>query len=227
VFDYSDLDRNDLPNNEYMLDIQDVSDYVNQNIGKLSKGVGVADYFENQKELVKIDEPLKNELINIYSKDKTFAKELGGIEETTGAASSGAFTGPMTTNQSLGKPSTEIKSIEETTAAGGTPQSSSTGQYTQPAIWAKDKKNWKGAAKTQYPNGEMVDIDTCTKLNNNKSAQNGKCCQGAVDNVVKTHKTNGSVISKSIYETIAKKTGRSVTDVMNIIETKIINNKPL
>jgi hypothetical protein len=49
---------------------------------------------------------------------------------------------------------------------------------------------------TAYPNGEMVDIDDCTKLNNNKVAQNGGCSQGAVDNVVKTHKTKGSVVAE-------------------------------
>jgi hypothetical protein len=117
--------------------------------------------------------------------------------------------------------------IDETTAAGGTPQSSSTGQYTQPAIWAKNKKNWKGAAKTQYPNGEFVEIDSCAKLNNNKSVQNGKCGQGAIDSVVKTKKTSDSVISKSIYETIAKKTGRTIDEVRSIIKTKMQNNKTL
>jgi len=49
---------------------------------------------------------------------------------------------------------------------------------------------------TAYPNGEMVDIDDCTKLNNNKVAQNGGCSQGAVDNVVKTTKTKDSVVSE-------------------------------
>tara|TARA_R110000796_G_scaffold252137_1_gene385319 strand:- start:15485 stop:17392 length:1908 start_codon:yes stop_codon:yes gene_type:complete len=49
---------------------------------------------------------------------------------------------------------------------------------------------------TAYPNGEMVDLDDCTKLNNNKVAQNGGCSQGAVDNVVKTRKTKGSVVAE-------------------------------
>lgn len=49
--------------------------------------------------------------------------------------------------------------------------------------------------KTAYPNGEMVSFDDCTKLNNNKVAQNGGCSQGD-DGVVKTTKTKGSVVSK-------------------------------
>ena len=50
---------------------------------------------------------------------------------------------------------------------------------------------------TQWPNGEFVELDKCTTLNNNKVAQNGGCSQGAVDNVVKTKKSKNSVISKS------------------------------
>lgn len=56
---------------------------------------------------------------------------------------------------------------------------------------------------TAYPNGEMVDIDDCTKLNNNKVAQNGGCSQGAVDNVVKTTKTKDSVVSEGFNPNVA------------------------
>lgn len=49
---------------------------------------------------------------------------------------------------------------------------------------------------TAYPNGEMVDFDDCTKLNNNKVAQNGGCSQGAIDDVVKGKKTKHSVVAK-------------------------------
>jgi len=48
---------------------------------------------------------------------------------------------------------------------------------------------------TEYPNGEMVDFDDCTKLNNNKVAQNGGCSQGD-DGVVNLTKTKDSVVSK-------------------------------
>ena len=53
----------------------------------------------------------------------------------------------------------------------------------------------KNSTSTAYPNGEMVDFDDCTKLNNNKVAQNGGCSQGAIDNVVKLKKTKDSVVS--------------------------------
>ena len=151
----------------------------------------------------------------------------------TSASSSGAFTGPLGTGKaqiSPGYSPAEIindedsiygKKIEETTtAAGGTPQSSSTGQYTQPKIWAKNKANWAASKRTQYPNGEMVEFDPCTKLNNNKSAQNGKCSQGAADKVVKTYTTPQSVISKTVYEEVAKRTGKTLEEVERIIQTK-------
>ena len=243
VFDYENLDRNELPNPAYELNAEDLTQYVNENFKTLSKGVGLG-AFNKGVDLVKMDEHLREYLAKIYNKDKEFVHLLNRVEEMTGAASSGAFTGPLggsSNGPKIDKNNTPAnalisdeeeflggKKIDETTsAAGGTPQSSSSGQYTQPAIWAKDKKNWVGNKKTQYPNGEMVEFDPCTKLNNNKSAQNGKCSQGAADNVVKTHKTKGSVISKSMYETIAKKTGKTVKEVKNIIETKVLKNKPL
>lgn len=49
---------------------------------------------------------------------------------------------------------------------------------------------------TAYPNGEMVKLDDCTKLNNNKVAQNGGCSQGD-DGVVKLSKTKGSVVAEN------------------------------
>ena len=86
---------------------------------------------------------------------------------------------------------------------------------------AKNKNNWAAAHKTQYPNGEMVHFNPCTKLNNNKVAQGGGCSQGSIDNVVTTNKTKNSVISKnSVYETIAKKTGKSISEIKKIITRK-------
>lgn len=95
-----------------------------------------------------------------------------------------------------------------------------------PKMWAKDNKNWKNSKKTMYPGGSIiqklqelmetkgvnvtdtaypaggfVELDDCTKLNNNKEAQNGGCSVGAVDKVVKTRTTKSSVISPSLSKT--------------------------
>ena len=71
--------------------------------------------------------------------------------------------------------------------------------------------------------GLLVDrpktFDDCVKYNNNDEAEKGGCSQGAVDGVVKTNKTKGSVISKeALYYEVAKKTGKSIEEVKTIIE---------
>jgi hypothetical protein len=52
--------------------------------------------------------------------------------------------------------------------------------------------------KTQWAGGEFVEFDDCTKLNNNKEAQNGGCSTGASDNVVKLRKTKSNVNAPSL-----------------------------
>lgn len=71
-------------------------------------------------------------------------------------------------------------------------------------------------SSTAYPNGEMIDIDDCTKLNNNKVAQNGGCSQGAIDNVVKTKKTKDSVVAE-----LAKRSKKSINEINSIIENDV------
>ena len=54
------------------------------------------------------------------------------------------------------------------------------------------------AAKVIAAGGEFVEFDDCTKLNNNKEAQNGGCSTGASDNVVKLRKTKSNVNAPSL-----------------------------
>jgi hypothetical protein len=296
IFDYTNHSRNELPNPDFDLDLDDIADFINDNLQTLSKGEGVQS-FEQGDDLVKIDEKLKEYLSQLYAKDGQFIKLLNRLEET-GASSAGAFTGAFSAgkpqvspgyspaeiindediiygkkiseygkhqkmsakitskvSQSVNRGKKQVDNlrssdyekdrtrinypfknddlpldkflktkakgnIEETMDACGTPQSSSSGQYTQPKVWAKNKANWAASKRTQYPHGEMVEFDPCTKLNNNKSAQNGKCSQGSVDNVVKTHTTPQSVISKTVYEEVAKRTGKTLEEVKRIIQTK-------
>lgn len=51
--------------------------------------------------------------------------------------------------------------------------------------------------KTQWVGGAFVEIDDCTKLNNNKEAQNGGCSTGSIDGVVKLKKTANNVNAPS------------------------------
>ena len=105
-FDYAEVekkyvgkDEDGYPEYEYgdfEIDRDVLERYINANLNSLSKGNGV-DSFEAGDELVKIDEPLKNELISLYDKSKSIVKVLSpnGLEEMTGAASSGSFTGAL------------------------------------------------------------------------------------------------------------------------------------
>jgi len=130
--------------------------------------------------------------------------------------------------------STHIGEVTTVTSVGG---DSGTFAYDAPVgdggkFWTAgnkmNKKSVKETSKaftdTQYPNGGFVEFDDCTKLNNNKKAQNGGCSTGVVDNVVKTKSSKNSVISDpSIYESVAKATRRTIEEVKNILSEK--NNK--
>jgi hypothetical protein len=103
-------------------------------------------------------------------------------------------------------------------------------QYDTPGGLTMDlgKKNPKTKAEKtpQWSGGEFVEQPKCSKLDNNKEAQNGGCNTGASS--LKTKKAKGSINAPSlgenkIYETIAKKTGKTINEVKRIIKSK--NNK--
>lgn len=154
-------------------------------------------------------------------------KQTGELEEMTGAASSGAFTGPMSSPVIKREIATEEEVIDETTTAA------SSGQYDANAFpnigrngEFKNEGKTPAQIKTQYPKGGFVKMGKCTKLDNGKGAENGGCSQGAIDNVVTVKGSKKSVISPSldenaIIEQIAKETGKTIDEVKNIIKTKI------
>jgi len=133
--------------------------------------------------------------------------------------------------------SSGIEEATTTVSAGG---DSGTFAYDAPAgdgsdFWTKGNKMAKkgktnevvaregkdAKTDTQWPDGQFVEFDDCVKYNNNKVAQNGGCSTGAVDNVVKTKGSKNSVISdSSIYESIAKETGRTIEEVKSVLDRK-------
>lgn len=268
--DYVGKDEDGEPEFEYGdfdIDSDVIENYVNDNLNSLSKGEGI-DALEDGVDLVKIDLPVKNELIKLYDKDKSFIKALSsineagesafdmlsrsvkkaftpqenkppktkediirmakvlsklyekpfetyyeklkahyGIEETTSAASSGAFTGPM----GLTKREMPVDADElDVPVVGETTTAASSGQYTAAAFDMKSptefsNKKPKAFKKTQYAGGAMVGFDKgCVGYNNSKKAQKGGCSQGAVDKVVKLKSTSGNVNAPSLGETSNK-----------------------
>lgn len=122
----------------------------------------------------------------------------------------------------------EEENVDETTTTA-----SVGGSYVTPKVWAKSKKDRRfkepmypggkivenNQTDTAYPGGAFVELDDCTKLNNNKKAQSGKCSQGAADGVVKQSKSKNSVVSKdALYYEVAKQTGRPISEVKEILK---------
>lgn len=147
--------------------------------------------------------------------------QSGDVTEITGAASSGAFSAPMSTDV-VKKDIMDTPIVGETTVAGA-----GNFQYDTPGGLTMDlgKSNPKTKAEktTQWAGGSFVKQPDCSKLNNNKSAQGGGCNSGASS--LKTVKTGGSINAPSlgeneIYEAIAKKTGKTIDEVKRIIQSK-------
>lgn len=152
------------------------------------------------------------------------------IEEMTSAGSSatggssGPFVGPM--GGPIKKSIVDkVPVVSEMDTTGGV------GQYDTPGGLTMDlgKSNPKSKAEKtpQWAGGSFVKQPDCSKMNNNKEAQNGGCNAGASS--LKTVKASGSVNAPSlaenkIYETIANKTGKTIEEVKLIIQSK--NNKP-
>jgi hypothetical protein len=130
------------------------------------------------------------------------------IDETTTSVSSGQYTGVSFLEPTKNEIEEKIyealstlkkKENEEEDVVDEATTTSSVGsmQYATPGFASSEffgNKGKKGKApvnkgithkKTTIPGGRFVEFDDCTKLNNNKEAQNGKCSVGAVDGVVK------------------------------------------
>jgi hypothetical protein len=150
------------------------------------------------------------------------------VDEMTSAASSGAFTpafgsGPMG-GESIKREINPPVVGETTTASAGNfqydanalPGIGRNGEF-------KNTKKSKAETTPQWAGGSFVKQPACSKMDNNKSAQNGGCNQGATS--LKTVKASGSVNAPSlaenkIFEVIATKTGKTVEEVKNIINAK-------
>lgn len=219
-FEYAEVEKNYVGKDEdgysefeyedFDVDGDVIERYVNDNLASLSKGVGM-NAFEEGIDLVKIDEPLKNELVSLYDKSKNIVSVLSpnGLEEMTGAASSGAFTGalsmPMIKKEMPANANKmNVPVVKETTAG-----TASVGPYDANALLGinrdgsfKNPKKTNAQKKTQYANGAFVEFNDCTKLNN-KPAGTG-CSQSAVDNVVKLKKTQGNINAPSLSESYIK-----------------------
>jgi len=92
---------------------------------------------------------------------------------------------------------------EATTAA-------SSGQYSTPKIWAKDEKNWRGKAKTQWPGGQFVKVKKkCSKF--------PYCNQGDINAL----ELSENKMIKSAINEVAKKTGKDKAYIKELVKKEI------
>ena len=133
--------------------------------------------------------------------------ECGGIhedemEEATTSASAGQYVAPLGYDPRFRKKKRE--EMEEATTAD------SSGQYATPAFLAKNLKNWRGRAKTQWPGGKFVKIkDRCKTF--------PYCNQGDINAL---DLTENEKIKNAINE-VAKKTGKDKQHIKDLVKNEI------
>ena len=155
---------------------------------------------ENQAILDKLaDLKAREAKNNPPTKSKHPTEQPDELDETScaGGGSVGAFVAPIGTEPIK----REIKETLNVAGAGNfqydTPGLANVGRNGE---YKESKKKTKAQSKTQWAGGAFVELDDCTKLNNNKTAQKGGCSTGAVDNVVKLKKTSGNINAPSLNE---------------------------
>lgn len=160
-------------------------------------------------------EPITLETIDniedLYDLDKNFPKTMnwvknelnsGNLEEMSTGSAMG-IGGVGTPSNSPVAPMTMVK---KPLGEGMTATPSTVGPYDAPGLanvsregkFKKDGKKPKAFKVPQWAGGEMVEQPDCSKMNNNKEAQNGGCNSGASS--LKTKKLSGSVNAPSIGE---------------------------
>jgi hypothetical protein len=193
-------------NDDFDIDDEVLENYVNDNFQEMSKGEGVKDFEKNRMDLVLIDEELKDELLYLYDKDSKLVMVLEPIAESTGAASSGAYTALFSPSNQKPEEYNEKKLppvvTETDTASVGNIGYDNPGfvGISRDGKFPTNPKKTKAQKNTQWAGGSFVEFDDCTKLNNNKEAQKGKCSTGAANNVVKLKNTKSNINAPSLSE---------------------------
>lgn len=176
------------------------------------------------KEFLKDGEEI-NDFFNKILDTKT-QKTKEENKEATGAGSAGGYTAPLFSStkgdivknvqntQNTQNVKTVRENFEKVEATEAT-SSSSTGQYNQPAIWAKSmsKKNWKGATTKYMPGSKRVQVKKKCKtfpycnqgdIKALKIFEN-ESVQSAIDSVSSIYKLDKGYISEIIFKEIRKR----------------------
>jgi hypothetical protein len=140
--------------------------------------------------------------------EKPIKKKKKEAREATGAASAGQYSAPLFTQSKPEETSvtSKVKVVREEISGGETTEATatgaSTGQYSTPGWVAKNKKSWRGRAKTQIPGGQFVTIKKkcqtfpyCNQgdINALKLSEN-KLVQDSIKNVAKKYGINENIV---------------------------------
>ena len=169
------------------------------------------------KTFLKNEEDLNKFLQAILDSKRSNKEE--SKEATSAGGSSGAFEPMLTGGGSEEKLSTKnIPTVRESTEKVETKEataSGSSGQYSQPAIWAKsmNKKDWKGASTKYMPGAKRVQVKKkCKKFPycnqgdiNALKIFESESVQNAIDSVSGSYGYNKEYISEIVFREIRKR----------------------
>jgi hypothetical protein len=150
------------------------------------------------KEMKKVSDPTFDTVIDLNKLKKAVEED----EETTEATSSGAA-GQYSAPLFSGEEPEKVEAKEATST-------SSSGSYVTPQWVAPNKKNWRGAQKTQYPGGKFVQIKK-------KCSTFPYCNQGDI----KSLKLYENEIVKESITNLSKKMGVSENVIKAIIQHEL------
>lgn len=190
----------------------------------------------------RIDEEMKGYIMEYHADDENVRRELEQLlmvnETTTAGASSGSFEAPLGGSSPIKRQIRPSDGVNEVTDSG------STGSYEQPKIWAKNPKLSRFSKDPMYPEGEILegeertnryvlnlgevyvygknDAEAKAEANNLIKVINQQF--GEADAAAKSLHRQGNLKSGAkpeevdLYESVAKKTGRTVEEVRDIIK---------
>lgn len=92
--------------------------------------------------------------------------------------------------------------------------SASAGAYVGPLGYAKNKKNWRGASKTQWPGGQFVKVKK-------KCSTFPYCNQGDINALELTSSVLEKKIMKEAVDKVSKKTGKKKEHIRELIKKEI------
>jgi hypothetical protein len=133
--------------------------------------------------------------------------------EATSSASSGQYSAPLFSLATPKDPVKKVKGIQESLEGGETTEAtgaSSAGSYSTPGWVAPNKKNWRGASKTQIPGGKFVQIK--------KKCQKFPYCNQGDINALKLYENK---LVKQSIQNLSKKMGLSENVIKAIIQHEL------